>query len=370
MKRKNNPMGELVCFGGILLLSLFMSKAFLSEGLRDKAIRIAMLSSASSSPAILKEIDIKNGFWGKEPEKILVNYKPQELKAVDKFKEKETKRAKKDIPREFRGDIIEESFSPVAVGGKSPLIFGNAVINNLTDMSNEDVLSVLKRPWGEKLGLKDGQDEPVVLIYHTHATESFEEFDSEIYDKRGTWRSRDNSKNITSVGDEICKELDRAGIPYIHDKTHHDYPSYNQSYDRSKETVETYLKKYPSIKIAIDVHRDAVCRGESIVKPVANIDGEKTAQLMICIGCDGKDNSVPSWESNLRLGAELQKRLSAEYETLARPLLLLYRKYNQDLTNGSMLVEIGSHGNTLEEAKKSGRLFGRCLAQMLLDFEE
>ena len=40
------------------------------------------------------------------------------------------------------------------------------------------------------------------------------------------------------------------------------------------------------------------------------------------------------------------------------------RYYNQDLTTGSLLIEMGGHANTLEEAKYSARLVGDALAKL------
>lgn len=363
-KNKKGFVPALISFGAVIALSCVSSRIILNTKLKDLTLGVAVLSAVTNNPSVLCEIEPKSLF-SLSPEKS----ETTNIENTISSPLPNTKKVPREIPEEFKGEVIEEVFSPVAVSGKSPAHFKNAVINNLTEISSPDIESILKKPWQGKIEGDFSDDKPLVLIYHTHATESFEPTDSLYYDKRETWRSRVNSENITSVGDEICKELKKAGIPYIHDKTQHDYPSYNASYKRSEETVSNYLEKYPSIKIAIDVHRDAVQRGETLVKPVTTIDGKKTAQLMIAIGCDGANNSVPTWEENLRLASLLQDKLSSDYPGLARPLLLLYRKYNQHLLTGAMLVEIGSHGNTLEEAKSSATYFGKCLSDLILELK-
>ena len=153
----------------------------------------------------------------------------------------------------------------------------------------------------------------------------------------------------------------------VHDTTQHDYPSYNGSYERSAETIKSYLEKYPTIKIALDVHRDAIQReSDLIVKPVVEINGRKAAQLMIITGCEDGTMGVPEWRQNLRFAASLQDAVEQDYPQLTRPIFFCYRKYNMDLTTGSLLLEIGSNANTLDESIYSAELIGNSLAKLLL----
>ena len=141
-----------------------------------------------------------------------------------------------------------------------------------------------------------------------------------------------------------------------------DYPSYNGSYERSAETVKGYLEEYPSIKIVLDVHRDAIDRNGTLVRPITTIDGKKAAQLMIIAGSDDGTMNMPNWRDNLRFAAAIQRQAEGAFEHLMRPIFFCYRKYNQDLTRGSLLLEFGSHGNTLEECLYTARLAGQsCL---------
>lgn len=198
---------------------------------------------------------------------------------------------------------------------------------------------------------------PQVLIYHTHTTESYD------FSERTT----DKSKSVCAVGDEIAKQLESAGIGVVHDTTYHDYPAYNGSYDRSKTTIQNDLKKYPGIQVTLDIHRDAMHRSDgTFLKTTSVIGGKKASQLMIIAGCDD-DGSLgfPDWEYNLRLALRLQKALSDTYPGLARPLNFCARKYNENLTKGSLLIEVGTDANTLDESKYTGQLLGKTLAQVL-----
>ncbi|QAT51106.1 stage II sporulation protein P [Caproiciproducens sp. NJN-50] len=198
---------------------------------------------------------------------------------------------------------------------------------------------------------------PQVLIYHTHTTEAFD----------GVTRTTDKTKSVCAVGDEITKQLQAAGIGVIHDTTYHDYPAYNGSYNRSIVTMQKDLKQYPSIQVTIDLHRDAMTRSDGTrLKPTAVVNGKKAAQVMIISGCDDTgDLGFPDWEYNLRLALRLQKSMADLYPDLGRPLNFCARRYNENVTHGSLLVEIGTDANTLEEAVYGGELFGKALAAAL-----
>lgn len=210
--------------------------------------------------------------------------------------------------------------------------------------------------------------EPEVLIMHTHATESYQPQELDWYDKSYNSRTTDLSRNTCRVGDEIQAQLEAAGIGVLHDKTLHDYPSYNGAYERSAVTVKQYLKDYPSIKVVLDVHRDAIQPdANTMVAPVVEIDGKSCAQVMIISGADNGKLNMPNYLENLKFSAALQRTMAADYPGLARPILFDYRKYNQDLTTGSILLEMGGHANSLDEAVYCGELVGKSLAKTLLE---
>lgn len=267
-----------------------------------------------------------------------------------------------EIPEEFQGPIIEETMLGQAKTGFPS--YGKGLIKNSTELADGELLSIISEPHNLSLSAEG----PQVLVYHTHATESYEPYDSTVYDTRNTWRSTDEQENMIAVGEELCAAMEAHGISVIHDTALHDYPSYNGSYERSAATISSYLEKYPTISVLLDVHRDAVQREETLVKPVTKIDGEKTAQLMMIAGCDSKGSlNIPTWKENLRFGARIQDKIESLYPTLCRPLFVTHRKYNQHLSSASLLLEVGSHGNTLEEARRCGRMAGDAIGAYLAE---
>ncbi len=209
-------------------------------------------------------------------------------------------------------------------------------------------------------------DKPQVLIIHTHATECFLSEDRDYYTSADLSRTTDNSKNVTELGSIIANKLNAASIKTIHDRTQHDYPSYNSSYSRAASTIKGYLKKYPSIRVVIDVHRDAIQSGTTKTKLTADIKGKRAAQIMLVMGSEtGNIKNFPNWKENLKLALRLQKNTESMYPTLARPLSLMSRSYNERLTTGSMLIEIGTDANSFDEAKYSAELLSEALIKTL-----
>ncbi len=269
------------------------------------------------------------------------------------------------IPEKYSAELLSEDFS-----GRTNMTLvrsGLTRIRNDTDLEKSEILDILET--GFDLGLEE-TGEPQLLLFHTHATESFERYDNTVYDTRNTWRSTDNNINMAAVGAVLLQTLEDAGVSALHDATQHDYPSYNGSYERSAETVQAYLDEHPSLKIILDLHRDAMPREDGvIVKPITVIDGKKAAQVMIIVGCDDGEMGMPNWYKNLRFAVALQNKAEELYPGLMRPIFLCYRKYNMHLSDGSLLLEFGSNANTLEEASYSARLMGDALAELVKEMQ-
>lgn len=235
-------------------------------------------------------------------------------------------------------------------------------VRNCTFWNNSDLLTESRILPDLPLKL-DGT--PMVLIYHTHTTESFLFDEQSNYDASFNFRTTEPDKNMVMVGDAIAKKLADSGIGVIHACEIHDFPVWNNSYSRSAKTVKSILEKYPSICIALDVHRDAISTNSTIYAPICTINGKKSAQIMLISGCDNGTMNLPNYRENFHFASFLQQSAEKMYRGFTRPVLFDYRKYNQDLTNGSLLVEFGSQGNTLEEVRYAGELFGSALAQTI-----
>ncbi len=268
-----------------------------------------------------------------------------------------------EIPAEYQTPLREVNMTG-ETGNPAFCRYRSGWIRNYTKLELLEIDQVLETPAAVAV---EKSPEPQVLIYHTHTTESYEEWDREVYDSRNNWRSQDNTANMAAVGEELAQGLRAMGIGVIHDETQHDYPAYNGAYDRSAATIRKYLKEYPSIKVAIDVHRDAVLYDDgSTIKVVQEVGGSKAAQLMVIAPCDDGTVGVPGWEENFRFAAGFTSAVEERYPGLMRPVFFCYRNYNLWMTPDSLLFEFGTNGNTLEEAKYTARLVAPVLGEFLL----
>ena len=205
-------------------------------------------------------------------------------------------------------------------------------------------------------------EEPTVLILHTHTTESYTQTENSTYEESSAFRTLEEACNMLAVGDRVAETLEAGGISVIHDRTFHDYPSYSGSYAASRETVETYLKEYPSIRLVLDLHRDAAedAYGNQISTSAA-VSGQDSAQLMIVAGSDAGGLNFPNWQENLSLALKLHAVLEDGNPGICRPINFCAQRYNEDLTSGSLLIEVGAAGNTLEEALTAAKALGDAI---------
>ena len=219
------------------------------------------------------------------------------------------------------------------------------------------------------LSLELPEEGPQVLIMHTHGSEAYTPDGTDTYVPTGECRTLDTAKNVVRVGDEIARVLTEMGLTVVHDTQLYDYPEYNGAYDRSLAAVEAWLEQYPSIRVVLDVHRDALVGEDgTIYKPITTVNGEQAAQVMLVMGSNALYDH-PGWQENLSLAVKIQKEMNTLWPTLARPIGLRENRYNQQTTTGSLLVEVGAHGNTLQEALAAARMFARAAGAVLLEYQ-
>ena len=239
-------------------------------------------------------------------------------------------------------------------------------IKNKTDYS-VDIEALLNEPLDLTLDLS----KPQILIVHTHGSEAYTPDGEDVYEETDHSRTEDFQYNVIRVGDELEKALKERGISVIHDRALYDYPSYTGSYDRSLEAINRYLNDYPDIKIVIDLHRDALeDENGTIYKTVADIDGKKSAQVMMVVGSNASGLEHPNWQQNLKLALHLQSAMNQKYPSLARPISISQYRYNQHATTGSLILEVGCNGNTLQEALTAIHFFADSAAEVLQSLAE
>ena len=183
-----------------------------------------------------------------------------------------------------------------------------------------------------------------VLIYHTHTSESY----TGVENYSDVYRTEDSNSNVVKVGESLKEELNNYGFYVRHDKTTHDYPSYNGAYKASLKTVQNILEN-ENYDIILDVHRDALA-SNSNYRPTAEINGESVAKLMFVVGTNTAGLKHDDWIQNLKFAIAVQQRAEEMYPGLFRDLHLSTSRYNQHTSNKSVILEVGATGNTIDEA--------------------
>lgn len=218
---------------------------------------------------------------------------------------------------------------------------GNTVITNYTKRSLD--LNALSKPSEIKIN-----NNLKFLLFHTHATESYTFKDTT---NVVNYRTIDKQYNMVSVGNVLYERLKAKGYDCIHDEELHDYPSYNGAYKSSLATVEKYMRKQ-KYDFVIDIHRDALSSNLGF-RPTVNINGESVAKLMFVVGTNACGLSHDDWMKNLKLAIMIQNRANEMYPGFFRDLNLSKSRYNQHVSNGAFIIEVGATGNTLEEAQNA-----------------
>ena len=223
-----------------------------------------------------------------------------------------------------------------------------------------DLEALMARPLNWNLADR----EPAVLILHTHGTESYTKAKGEHYTESSAYRTLDEGYNMISVGDYLTEALESAGIRVIHDRSLHDYPSYNGSYASARKSIAVYLEEYPSIQLVLDLHRDASGDNKNQLKTKATVDGVPSAQLMIVVGPNGSGLSHPKWEENLALAMKLYAQLERTSPGICRYISLRSQRFNQDQSTGALIIEVGGAGNSHSEAITATSVLAQAVIAM------
>ena len=204
---------------------------------------------------------------------------------------------------------------------------------------------------------------PRVLIYSTHSTESYTPGE-EVYAESAAYRTLDGDYNMLSVGGFVAQRLEELGVETLVDDSVHDYPSYNGAYGHARKSIRSLLAEYPSVQLVLDLHRDASDTAAGQLRTLA-AGGEDCAQLMLVMGSDAGGLKHDHWQENLSLALKLQVLLERLHPGITRPVCLRAQRFNQDLSPGCLLVEIGAAGNTRAEALQAADVLARGVAELL-----
>lgn len=234
-------------------------------------------------------------------------------------------------------------------------------IQNMTNLKI-DVEALLKEP----LNIKFSKSGPQILIMHTHTTESFIKKLEDVNKTNIANWSLDPEENVVRVGHELAELLRKKyGYEVLHNGTVHDYPNYDNAYTNAYKTITSYLKSYPSIKIVFDIHRDGLSKNQPKLRLTTKIDGKDVAKIMFVVGTNAKRSDHPNWKENLKLALKLQESLNKQYPGLARHVYISNNVYNQNLTTGSLIIEIGGDGNLLSECLESVKYLAKAIDDVI-----
>lgn len=196
---------------------------------------------------------------------------------------------------------------------------------------------------------------PLVIIYHTHTTESYQP-----YDESNFHRVKETG-TVRDVGNVMVEELNSLGIGAVHDKTLHDRPSYNESYDRSLETVTALQKKYPTAKYIIDLHRDAAAYSGNVGK-TTKINGETVAKFSLVVG---QNNA--NFSKLMAYAKKVNDKAETMYKGFGGRVIEKTYRYNEYISDKCLLLEIGNNQNNIKEVKATGKYFAHVLAAVIDD---
>jgi stage II sporulation protein P len=234
------------------------------------------------------------------------------------------------------------------------------VIRNFTKYKI-DIAKLLSEP----INIEFKKKGPKVLVYHTHTTESYVLKESDLGKKNIPSFNSDPRYNVVRVGEELTRYLKKYGIETLHNGTVHDKVR-NAAYGVSINTLKSYVKSYPSIKVFIDVHRDGLDADKPKLRLTKKINGKDAAQIMFVVGTDGM-LPHPDWKENLKFVLRLQQKLNEKYPGLARPIWVVEKRYNQQISNQAILVEFGGDGNLLGECLESAKYLAEVLNDVMME---
>lgn len=195
------------------------------------------------------------------------------------------------------------------------------------------------------LPVQQGEGSRKIAIYHTHGAESYVPSD-------GT-DSIEEGGGILKVGETFAQALENLGVQPLQSKETH-IPHDAGAYDRSRRTAEELLQENPDA--LFDVHRDAVPAEEYTAK----VDGEQVAQIQLVVGQQNQNQAA------IKAFAEQIKRVNDEKNPgLIKGIFYASGDYNQDLSPRSLLLEVGTHESSREQAEQAVTLFAEATTAFL-----
>ena len=188
---------------------------------------------------------------------------------------------------------------------------------------------------------------PLVLVLHSYTSDRY-------LDSTGRY-------GVCSVGQALVDELNSMGIGAIYSSAVHD-SDMGDPYENARETIEFYLKMYPTVKYVFDVGVMQEYDGERVVATSGKYMGQSAAQIRF-LACG---NNLTTGRNNLYLASQISKNLNLGDMNLSREIVYDNSIKNSILTPYYLEIFIGSSGNTEAEAILSARALACAFAGILI----
>lgn len=212
------------------------------------------------------------------------------------------------------------------------------------------------------------ENRPRVLLYHTHTWEAYEMTEDTRYTPTETWRTKDERYNMVRIGEELEKHLTSLGFEVVHDKTAFEPPTLSNAYTRSLAMLEERLEQGERYDYILDIHRDAYSGAYNGANSV-QAGGKSLAYVMMLVGKGtGATNSGfderPDWPKNLDLAQRITESMNDQVDGVAREVKIKTGRFNQHVSTGALLIEVGNNRNTLEEALSACEVIAHAIAKV------
>lgn len=357
---------------GILLLFLLLFRCLLNWSQGEGKITLPSIMKQDKLMGCLEENlpmmrqvkQEEENIWEEELEKVnpLKIVMDLQLSMVNHVKPKEKEESKTEEPivetkQETQVEHAKTGLTTKVLENNVPTKFTNSY--NGVQVRNETSYSLTEEMLKPDISINPEN----VLIFHTHTCESYTPTEQFQYQQTGTYRTTDLNYSVARVGTELKNQLDSYGYHVLHDMTYHDYPAYNGSYGRSLTTVENLLKQNTNTDVVIDLHRDAI--GDYSYAPTVQIGEEQAAQLLFVMGSDGGGLEHTNWNQNLKFAIKVQEKANELYPGLFKPIILRNSRYNQHLSKGACIIEVGATGNTMEQCLNSMKYLAKVMSEVM-----
>lgn len=208
---------------------------------------------------------------------------------------------------------------------------------------------------GEREGkvLPSPADMSEVLVYHTHTSENYAPKEPTATKGPG---------DVVAVGKSFAQALNAEGIQAVHVMTVHDLPKWDQAFDRARASVRKELARRDGMRALVDIHRDAVPEGHKPGYATIEVNGDKTARILLVVGAKGNDLA----KENLAYAKLLQERLEGLVPGITRGVRVVQKETTGDLDPHVVTAYVGDYrDSSVEEAERAAVWLAKALAQIL-----